>query len=345
MPPTLLTLPREIRDNIYIHLLLGTRPQPAPPTEKFLAYTPAGAPTPYLKVYDTHSTFRGEFGCAYADVKPPPTCASFMACCAQVRREMSEAWEWLDRRGEVCVALDCMAVDESWHYFSVLGAPRVSTRVPPRRRWWEVEMPRGVRAALGAVLPGGWFRELPRATTCIRRVRIDVRLMGTRGDKYQRPYLAAGRTAWAVCAALKRLVRSGPDFAREGDSCVEAIDEVVLNVVSPRPRADGTPARLLDEDAPADAGTWTEAARLLGENALADATVHPRTVARELVNVWARIWRRNDYQGVFYAGLLGKIGWVRVCVDGETWSVRELRGLLERGQKERQRIAERFGER
>jgi hypothetical protein len=104
------------------------------------------------------------------------------------------------------------------------------------------------------------------------------------------------------------------------------VDELVLNIVTP---PDVPKGKYLEEDFPTDE--------------LRDGLVHPRTVAKELVDVWNRIWAADDYKGSFYQILLERIKRVRICINEETWRVRELRLELERGQAERRRIAARVG--
>ncbi|KAL5413634.1 hypothetical protein PMIN03_003671 [Paraphaeosphaeria minitans] len=323
-------LPRELRDAIYDQLL-STAPLPAIPDERFMAYSTSPCST-FRKIYDAPSAMRGEFGCAYSLAPIPSTCASFIACSRQANKEMEEARERLERKKEVCARLDCLAMEESWHYFTLVSMPLVSTSPPPAQSLsllppWLCTY---VALFLGSLLPWGTVSAPPASTTCIPRLWVDVRLAGTRKDKYRRASSPAGRTGWAICAALKRLLFRGPELAADHgrpSTSVVCIDELVLNVVPPCPAPNGAPAALLDEDFPLD-----------GDG---EGTVHPRTVAQELVSVWGKIWAGDEFRGILYGGLLERIGWVRVCVDGETWRVRELRGVLETGQRERKRIAAR----
>lgn len=329
-------LPRELRDHVYELLLLSTRPRPAAPADKFMAYNPSAQPR-FKKVYEPASALRGEFGCAYALEDVPATCAGFLACSRQMRAEMGEVRERLERRALVDVRLDCIAEDESWHYFTWLGIPLVETtwsRSVAAGAGW---LPRWLSVNLARVLPANVLPAMPTSTTRIPRLWIDVRIAGSRSNKWRRSSSPDDRTAWAVCAALKRLFEHGPYLAAEQrnqpGSRVVAVDELVLNVVAPLPipalysPTNVAPAKLLDEEFPLDGA--------------GEGTVHPRTVARELAGVWGKIWAGDGVKGIWYGLLLKKIGWVRVCVDGETFRVRELRGVLERGQRERRRIAER----
>jgi len=173
-----------------------------------------------------------------------------------------------------------------------------------------------------------------KATTRIPRLWIDVRLAGDRSAKWIRNSSPPDRTSWAICAALKRLFEQGPYLAPErkgSGAAVASIEELVLNVVEPvgQPGAKEGEGKVLDEDFPLDG--------------VAEGLVHPKTVAKELVDVWSRIWAGDEFRGIFYGGLLERIARVRVCVGGVTWRVRELRAELERGRRERRRIAERVG--
>jgi hypothetical protein len=103
------------------------------------------------------------------------------------------------------------------------------------------------------------------------------------------------------------------------------VDELVLNVIKP---ADVPEDRYLPE--------------YLGLEERGDGIVHPRTVARQLIDMFHRIWA-GEGEGRHYQILLERIKRVRVCLEGETWRVRELRLELERGQAERRRIAARLG--
>jgi hypothetical protein len=327
-----LDLPRELRDTIYDALLLSTSPLPTPPISKFLSYDPA-TPTRYKKTYEPASALRGEFGCAYALGDVPPTCGSVLAVSRQVRAEMGAARARLERKGRVAVRMDCIAEDESFHYFSWVGVPLVETRATGAAGRWTSVLPRWMDAGVARWLAphvggsSGGVRAACTSTTRIARLCIDVRIVGDRAHKWNPFSRPADRTAWAVCAALKRFFERGPYLAAEHAHALShsiTVDELVLNVVAPPPTV-----KLLDEDFPADG--------------VGEGTVHPRTVARELVGVWGKIWAGDDMKGALYGGLLERIGWVRVCEGGETYRVRELRGVLERGQKERKRIAERIG--
>jgi hypothetical protein len=106
-------------------------------------------------------------------------------------------------------------------------------------------------------------------------------------------------TSWAICAALTKICGA------EGERDVR-VDTLILNVVSPAAKA--TP----------------------------DAA---RGVARQLVDLWNKLWSSERAEAQRYRGLLGRIKRVRICVDEVLVSERGLRLELERGQAERRRIA------
>lgn len=252
---------------------------------------------------------------------------------------MSAALDRAERKRTLAVRMDCMAVDESWFYFEVRGAPVVRTggevrvEVGGEGRGWVGEWMMWVR---------GESREVERrVVTRVERVVVDVRILGDRRNRVGGR--VGARTGWAVCAAVRRFCERGVGWGlerewkeeREGEKekkrgeklVVEMeVGELVLNVVSPEGE---TPVKFLDEDFPPDE--------------VEEGVVHPRTVARELDEVWSRIWAGEEPRGVVYGGLLERIDWVRVCVDGETFKLRELRGVLERGREERRWIAQRPG--
>jgi hypothetical protein len=263
---------------------------------------------------------RGEYGCAYSAKPIPSTCAKFMICNRQIHEEMTQALARARRRGVLAARLDCVASDESLHAFSWRSMPLVKTMgCTPKGR---------VRVMLDWA--GGLIGRHVKQASCGNRVTtieklwIDIRLFGSRSAKWGLNTSPPDRTSWAVCAALKHVFEQDGLLspARRAGGEI-AVDELTLNVVSPaRPRQE-----YLDETFPLD-GT-------------SEGIVHPYTVARELVEVWHKIWVGEEFKGVYHHMLLERIGRVRVCVDGATWRERELKGELERGQAERRRIAAR----
>ncbi|KAF1976251.1 hypothetical protein BU23DRAFT_456308 [Bimuria novae-zelandiae CBS 107.79] len=324
--PTFFDLPRELRDLLYEEVLLWQRPRPELAGEKFMVYDRNRR---FKKVYEPQSSLRGEFGCAYALEHPPSTCASFLACNRQIYAEMKETMQRLGKKGLVNVRLDCIAEDESFHYFTWLGVPLVRTTMSGRQRdskngyfpEWIEDWVRYLSCPLRLLNPSLSAVDCIARhsfTTQIARLWIDIRIVGDRSNKWRRNSSPPDRTGWAICAALKRLFDKGPYLPAERDqpsTMILTVEELVLNVVPPPP----TPA-------------------LYSPTGVAQPKL---TVAKELVNVWSKIWAGDEFKGIFYAGLLERIGWLRVCVGGEMFRVRELSGVLERGQKERRRIAER----
>ncbi|KAF2469663.1 uncharacterized protein BDR25DRAFT_304376 [Lindgomyces ingoldianus] len=322
--PQFLDLPREIRDMIYIAIITAERPRPILGEAHWLFR--------FRKVFESSASSYGEYGCAYALEQKPTTCANFLRCSRQIYAEMSEAIRIARRKGRVSVKLDCVAEDESFHYFTWLAIPFVKTSVSvdePKSRiipGWADRMMEKYLTCPHRMLSSGCL-SCPSSTTLIEKLWVDIRLIGDRSAKWIRNNNRPDRTSWAVCAAVKRLLLHGPDFQSIKDSrnTIE-VDELILNVVTP---SNVPNENYLAEDFPTDMTS--------------DGLVHPRTVAKELVDVWNKIWGAADFRGGFYYILIERIKRVRVCINEETWRVRELRLELERGQAERRRIAARAG--
>lgn len=332
-------LPRELRDMIYDEVILWERPRPTL-NEKFMVYDPNSR---FKKIYEPQSSQRGEYGCAYSLEAAPTTCANFLSCNRQVYQEMGEALQRLQRRScdLMSLKLDCMAEDESFHYFTWLGVPLVKTTfglqtrnddflgsyVPVWMQRWLASKVLSPLRTLSPALHESEYITCRSSTTQVSQLWIDIRLIGNRSAKWFRNSTQADRTGWAICAALKQFFAKGRQLsADEKLPALQAIsvDELVLNVVS----SPGlTPSQILDEDVPLDR--------------MASGQVHPKTVAEELVDVWSKIWKGEDFKGIFYAGLLEKIGQVRICIAGETFKTRELRNVLERGRYEQRMITNR----
>jgi hypothetical protein len=125
---------------------------------------------------------------------------------------------------------------------------------------------------------------------------------------------------------LKRVCENDPErFSRP-----TTIDTLVLNIVSSDRPTNNTPAQ---ESSTGVAQPMSVA------NDLDDA----RVVARELINVWNKLWSIDESKGRYYRSLLERIQRVRVCVDEVLVRERELSLELERGQAEGRRIAQRVG--
>lgn len=229
------------------------------------------------------------------------------------------------------VKLDCIAEDESFHYFTWLGIPLVKTTVQIKEGrsrimpGWADRMMEKYSICPHRVLSSVCLSCHHSSSTLIQQLWVDIRLVGDRSGKWFRNSNPPDRTSWAVCAALKRILEKGPDFANMKDTGnATTVDELVLNVVTPPGHPEN---QYLDEELPTDE--------------FKDGLVHPRTVAKELVDVWYKIWSGDNFKSSFYQILIERIKRVRVCVNDETWRVRELRLELERGQAERRRIAAR----
>ncbi|KAF2260727.1 hypothetical protein CC78DRAFT_386782 [Lojkania enalia] len=320
--PQFLDLPRELRDMIYLAVITAECPRPTLGDAQWLFR--------FRRVFEPESIRWGEYGCAYSQEQRPETCANLLQCNRQIHQELTEAIQFAKTRGCGSVRLDCIAEDESFHYFTWLSIPLVTT---------SINMDGGKSKAI----PEWVDRILEKYLTCphrllnsgclgcrststlIHQLWVDVRLFGDRSGKWSRNSSPPERTSWAICAALKRLFDQGPDFSRmTGTRNTTLVDELVLNVVAP---PNVPEEKYLAEDFPTDG--------------VRDGMVHPRTVARELVDVWNKIWSADDFKSSFYQSLLERIKRVRVCVNDETWRIRELRLELERGQAERRRIAAR----
>jgi hypothetical protein len=307
-----LDLPRELRDAIYAAVIGWERRQPSlEDTQLASAWT---------LVREADSVRRGEYGCAYSTKPVPGTCANFLVCNRQIHDEMTQAMARAKRRGLVAARLDCIASDESLHAFSWRCMPLVKTvGCAPKGR---------VRVVLdwAGRLVGRYLKQ-PSCGGCVTTIEdlwIDIRLFGSRSAKWDLNRRPPERTSWAVCAALKHVFeQDGLLSPARGFGNEVEVDELTLNVMSP----EGQSQEYIAEDFPLDG--------------MCEGIVHPYTVARELVEVWHKIWLGDEFLGVYHGMLLGRIRRVRVCVDGATWRVRELKMELERGQAERRRIAAR----
>ncbi|KAF2684604.1 hypothetical protein K458DRAFT_431509 [Lentithecium fluviatile CBS 122367] len=322
-------LPRELRDLVYAEVILWECPLPTLGEAQWLFR--------FRRISSPQSCVTGEYGCAYSHASTPRTCANFLCCNRQVYAEMREAIARVERRGALNAKLDCIAEDESFHYFTWLAAPLVKTTYGLGNgkeglvAGWVDRWVRGRWGRLAGEHAVAWRT----SSTRLSRLWIDVRLVGDRSAKWLRNTASPDRTSWAICAALKRLLQSGPDLSSQNahntakTSALAAtstitIEELIINVIPPP----GIPPSLyLDEDFPA--------------NATGAGVVHPRSVARELVDVWNKIWKGDTYKATLYQVLLERIERVGVCVDGEVWRVRELRLELERGRAEAKRLAAR----
>lgn len=321
--PQFLDLPRELRDMIYLVFITSELPRPTLGEAHWLFR--------FRRVFEPESCNSGEYGCAYSLQERPSTCANLLSCNRQINQEMREMIRFAERRALMPVKLDCIAEDESFHYFTWLAIPLVKTREEIQEGKSRI-IPSWVERVLENylicphMLSSGCLA-CRRSTTLINQFCVDVRLFGDRAGKWFRNNNPPDRISWAICAALKHILERGPNFSRLKDQRnTTMVDELVLNIVTP---PNVPKEKYLAEDVPIDAEQ--------------DGLVHPKTVARELVDVWNTIWRADDYKGRLYHVLIERIGRVRVCIDGDTFRVRELQTELKRGQAERRRIAARTG--
>ncbi|KAF2623705.1 hypothetical protein BU25DRAFT_414172 [Macroventuria anomochaeta] len=322
--PELFGLPRELRDMIYMSVVTWSLPQPR--REDIEDHR-------WCHISDPESIHSGEYGCSYSTDTIPGTCANLLSCNRQVNHELTQAIERAKRRGLLVAKLDCIAVDESRHAFSWLSLPIVTNRKSEHEAKVSMLSAWADRILFTPQRMLNFSKRSPTpssstSTTILENLWVDIRIHGNRTAKWSSNQCPPERTSWAVCAALKRLV--------DGDTLMRPIDatsapgpswnnitigELVLNVVSPK-----TSNNLwLPEDYPLDVATY--------------GVVHPRTVAKELLDVWNIIWTGEDFKGAHYHILLERIKIVKICVGGEIWRVRELGIELERGQAEHRRIA------
>lgn len=306
--PQFLDLPRELRDMIYMAVLTLERPRP----------TIEG-------VQWSVELAQRDVGYAYAQEPPPSTCANFLQCNRQIHDELMEMICFAKERGLMNVKLDCMARFDVISFFTWLRIPVVKTTVKARetvqtRRssWasmvWEkcrICAPKTVGACLNC----------QDVSTLIHQLWIDLRIMDGYGEFFDAE-AEISQTAWAICDVLKHLLEIGPDYlTAEQPSRVTTIDELVLNVVPPPGIPEG---------------------EYLQEGGGVREFVDSRKLARDLVDMWKKIWAAEQ-EGRRYQLLLQRITRVRVCVNDKTYRVRELRLELERGQAEQKRIAARLG--
>lgn len=324
--PELFGLPRELRDSIYASVITWSLPQPR--CEDIEDYR-------WRHILEPRSIRSGEYGCAYSTDTIPGTCANLLACSRQVNVELTQAIERAKRQGDLIARLDCIAIDESRHAFSWLSLPIVTNRQTAQEgkanvlvSWADRILNTPQRMLNLSISNRSFSPNRSITTTVLENLWIDIRIYGNRTAKWSLNQGPPERTSWAICAALKRLF-DGDVFMRPIDASTTlgpssnnvVIDELVLNVISPSDPKDSW----LPEDYPLDVATY--------------GVVHPRTVAKELLDMWNIIWTGEDFKGTHYQVLLERIKRVKICVDGETWRVRELGMELERGQAERRRIA------
>lgn len=320
--PGFFALPRELRDIIYTSVVTWSLPQPQLGDTKDHRWR---------HILGAESIRSGEYGCSYSTDTLPGTCANLLGCNRQINHELTQAIARAKRRGLLIARLDCIAVDESKHAFSWLSLPIVTHKRRDHESktstlaTWAGRILHTPQILLNLSNKGA---RSTGSTTVLESLCIDIRIHGNRTAKWSSNQCPPERTSWAICAALKRLF-DGDTLMRPLNASSApgplsnniTIDELILNVVSPRT----SKSVWLPEDYPSDVATY--------------GVVHPRTVAKELLDMWNIIWTGEDFKGSYYRVLLQRIKRVKISVDGETWRVRELGMELERGQAESRRLA------
>jgi hypothetical protein len=312
-----LNLPRELRDMAYAEILTSRRP--------------------LSTLEDTKSTFwyRPRTGLGFSLEKAPSTCANFLACNRQIYAEMTQAIERARHKGQLAARIDCIAKDKM-HYFTWLAIPLVRTTASEQgsgKSTLSGVMPNWatkVLAATGHVLGSTTANPTYHRATTIEQLWIDIRLFEPSSTTVADHESPRDRLSWAVCAALKHILEHNASTKPTRDCRnTTSIDEVILNVV---PQFEARAASALSDD---------------GESLFSSESRSSPTeeLLHDLVNVWNKLWAGvvytrvgDEYQSRHYRTLLEKIKRVRICLDGETFRVRELAVELERGQAERRRI-------
>lgn len=322
--PGLLDLPRELRDMVYLAILTNEERMPDP---RALLHTLAGwKPEREKKPY------------TWNPAPLPTTCANFLVSSRQIYEEMSDAISLATKQELTSAKLDCVVLRKKTHHFTWVRIPFVKTMQLEKseevRSWiktmvsrWRIWNWNTPYAYHGAANQGS---SRFRTETQIHQLWMDIRLFDRNPIwSPSTPYLYP--TPWAICDALKHILTAGPDFSPTSSpytTTSTSIDELVLNVSkwthAPTTRAT-TQTSSTTSDPPY--GVWN--------------AMHARTVADQLVDMWNSIWAGHG-DGK-YLVLLERVKKVRVCVEGETVKVREIRGELERGRAERKRSEARLG--
>ncbi|KAF1843480.1 uncharacterized protein K460DRAFT_387544 [Cucurbitaria berberidis CBS 394.84] len=326
--PEFFDLPRELRDMIYLDVLIGQRATPTlEDTQSASRWNRPWEPKSGL----------GDHGCAFSSKRAPNTCANFLACNQQVNTEMMQIIERVRRKGMLAARMDCIAQDDM-HYFTWLSIPLVKTgkcthKADPKSGvvpTWAVRYLTAPHRALGTTRRHHTCHH--SSSTTIEQLCIDIRFFpNTSATGKRRLETPRDLTSWAICAALKHVFEHDPDIIPTRDCQKDVtIDEVVLNVVPPLSPSSPPPK------------TTTHYLVSPSTNAVVEVekenSHHPEAVAKELVDVWNKLWSGDEFKARYYRSLLGKIQRVRVCVDGVTFRVRELGVELERGRAESRRI-------
>jgi hypothetical protein len=314
--PQLFDLPRELRDLIYMAVITWERPQPTlEDTSSSWGYYQIGR----TQGYGT--------GCDFSREKPPSTCANVLAVSRQFNQEMRQSIDCARRRGLLVARMDCIA-NGNHHHFTWLSIPIVHSKPPVKSpdvvAGWAPKVP-----VVGKLLAACQRKkDIDYATTSIEQLQINIRLLEKDGEQYGIPLEPT--TSWYVCAALKRICEHRLELLPTPSWPPSvAIETLVLNIVPPDRSAKDTRGR-------------RDSANSKPSHPEDDMDI-AHIVARELVDVWNKLWSGHEFKGRLYGKLLERIERVRVCVDGVLIRERDLKLELERGQAERKRIAQRVG--
>jgi hypothetical protein len=319
--PQFFNLPRELRDMVYMAIITWERPRPR------LEHT--------ASTWGWHETGilpRNDAGCHFSRVEPPSTCANVLAASRQLNAELRQSIICARKAGTLVARMDCIVKNERSHYFTWLSIPVVyrTVQVPDNKAAcsWVPHVP-----IIGKLLAGPQSQQhaFDDDATSIEKLQLDIRLFGKDSSMTGTP--RDQTTSWAVCAALKRVCQHRMELLPTPDwpDCV-VIDILILNVVPHDGAADECRVHK-------DSGTAAQADPVSHSQDADDA----RVVARELIDVWNKLWSGGGFKSRHYSKLLERIKRVQVRVDGVLVSERELRLELERGQAERRRIAQRVG--
>ncbi|KAF1832688.1 hypothetical protein BDW02DRAFT_416352 [Decorospora gaudefroyi] len=346
--PTLLSLPRELRDMIYTHLLTSP-PAPAP--------TPKNPPLPtrpwYRAQVQAHASPASGPYCLFSPERHPRTnAASMLACNRQIHGEIMECVRRLrERKGGAGLALrlECVAKREAW-VFTWKCVPLVCTTTVMTKKEKGKRMGMGMGLSVGwairSFLKGvlGWHGDgdassssyyqtpmmLTTTTTMIERLHIDIRTSSpsetdtdTDTDtSAPQPTFAASptRLGWAICAALTQVLGYTHNIEDNNESnlrstCTSIIEIglLVLNVI-PAPST--------------STSTQTQ------------TPAPPNPTLTLLTALLQTLWSTSSppFHAHYCRPLLQRIRCVHICYDGAIHCVRELASELERGQAERRRI-------
>ncbi|KAJ4363125.1 hypothetical protein N0V83_010245 [Neocucurbitaria cava] len=311
---------------IYLEVLIGQRPTPT------IADTQTSSG--WNRPWEPKSGL-GDHGCAFSSRRAPNTCANFLACNRQINTEMTQTIARARRKGMLAARMDCIAKDEM-HYFTWLSIPLVKTGEPTHKGedrktggivpTWAVRYLTAPHRALSSSssASGANHHHTYRSssssttsTTTIEQLQIDIRLFSSTSSPGKLFETPRDRTSWAICAALKHVFEHDPDIIPTRDCKKDiTIDEVILNVVPPPAPTPQPPPRTTTHYL---VSPTLNNAMLEVEKENPD---HPEAVAKELVDVWNKLWSGDEFKARYYRSLLERIGRVRVCVEGRTWRVR-----------------------